>query len=60
MCSFLGNKNNKWAVFFLLASVIILAVQIVPHLINPPERRASGISHIANSPTKVQMHKGEK
>jgi hypothetical protein len=60
MLKFLGNKNNRLAYFFLLASAIILAVQIVPHLISPPERNASGISTIANSPSKVQLHKGDK
>ena len=60
MVKFLGNKNNKLSYFFLLASAIILAVKIVPSLINPPERKVSGISLIANSPYKVQLHKGDK
>ena len=59
MGRFLGNKNDQLAIFFLLASAVILAVQVVPHLINPPERRVGGISTIANTP-KVQLHKGDR
>ena len=68
MLIFLGNKNNKSSIvkllfFMLLLSIVLLAVEIIPILINPPERRVGGVDTTAitaNKQSLAQKLKGEK
>ena len=68
MYIFLGNKNNKRDLnkllfLLLLSCFVLLAIQIIPVLLDPPERRVGGVDTTAitaNKQSLAQKLKGEK
>ena len=68
MYIFLGNKNNKRDLnkllfLLLLSCFVLLAIQIIPVLLDPPERRVGGETVVATTAKRqslAQKLKGEK
>jgi len=58
---FLGSKKRKKKVdkvlfLLLLSCFVLLAIQILPTLLDPPERRVGGASQLQSLPKSNHLH----
>jgi|19_taG_2_1085344.scaffolds.fasta_scaffold10990_3 hypothetical protein len=58
---FLGSKNRKREIdkllfLLLLSCFVLLAIQIIPVLLDPPERRVGGASQLQSLPKSNHLH----
>ena len=58
---FLGSKNRKREIdkllfLLLLSCFVLLAIQIIPVLLDPPERRVGGALQLQSLPKSNHLH----